>query len=220
MKYITKSPTGKYIKKPPHWPQTVIAVTGLPGSGKSTFAKILSKHGVSAIDTDKLVRDVTKPGSAILDKLARVTGSDIILPDRSLNKAMLRKLITSDKTLKKKVEALIHPAVFRLLDQQLRKAAQRGVKIAVVEVPLLFEAGWEPYFDKTVCVIAPEAECIKRIAKRNRITEEEAAQWLALQMSQTEKASKADYLVSNNGNLEELESKAKSMLSKIEQEMG
>ena len=219
MKYITNFSTGKHTKKPSDWPYITIAITGIPGSGKSEFSKILSKQGIIVIDTDKLVKDVTKPGAAILNKLAKAIGHNIILPDNSLNRELLRQLISSDKALKKRVEALIHPAVFTLLDKQLRNAAKQGVKTAAVEVPLLFEAGWEPYFDKTVCIVAPETECIKRIARRNKISEAEAAQWLKIQMSQDEKKSKADYIISNDGNKEALKLKTNSLISQIKQDM-
>ncbi len=217
MEYKTKSSSGKYGKKPSYWPPKVFALTGIPGAGKSTLAKILSSAGILVIDTDTLAREAAGKDVHLLVRLEEAAGSRILLPDGSLDRALLRHLMSQDKKLKRKVEGIIHPIVFHLLDQKLKEAARNGVKIAVIEVPLLFEAGWDSCFDGTICITAPEGECIKRIAKRNGISEKEAAKWLSMQMDQAEKMSRADYVISNNGTLEELKTKAGALISRLKE---
>ena len=215
MEYITKSSIGKQIQKPSFWPRLVIGLTGIPGSGKSTIGKLLAAKNILVIDTDMLARQLTTVNSPVLKNIAELAGKDVILPDGSLDRALLRQLMFQNKEIKEGIESILHPEIFKLLNEKLIEAANRGVQIVVVEVPLLFEAGWEPYFDKIISVSAPEDICIKRIAQRNNITKTEAAKWLSMQMGQVEKTEKADHIIVNQGSIENLESQLDAILTKL-----
>jgi len=175
----------------------------------------LAGHGIPVIDADGLAREAVQPGSPALRDLARAFGGAVLLPDGSLNRPALLDLMLSSPRAKKQVEEIIHPRVLQLMDGRLREFAASGSRLAVVEVPLLFEAGWAELFDFIVTVTAPEGECLRRTVERNRIPEEKARRWLDSQMPQEEKAGASDFVIVNDGDLAGLERKIRRLLARL-----
>jgi dephospho-CoA kinase len=115
------------------------------------------------------------------------------------------EMILTDAGTRRLVENIIHPHVFKRMDQILQHLAASGNNIVIVEVPLLFEAGWQDLFDYVVSVVAPEPICIKRLAERKKMSIDMASRWMATQIPQEVKARKSDYVVHNNAGLDELQ---------------
>ena len=186
------------------WPRVTAAITGVLGSGKSTVGRMLEAKNLPIIDCDNLARKVTGPGNRGLALVSEVFGPEVLKPDGSLDRTRMLALILQDNEAHKKLEDIVHPLVLEEMDAQLRELARHGNRIAVVEVPLLFEAGWHGLFDLNCMVTAPEKQCISRIMARNQVDEDTARQWQKLQMAPELKEQMADFVIRNDSTLENL----------------
>jgi len=195
----------EFYKRPPNWPDKVIGLTGGIASGKSTVGRMLSGHNFPVIDTDMLAKEVTVPGEPALAELVKTFGKGILDDNKVLDRNRLLNIILDDASARQLVERIIHPYVFKRMDGMLQHLAASGNNIVIVEVPLVFEAGWQKLFDYIVAVLAPEPLCIERLVRRKRISHDTASQWIATQISQEVKAGKSDYVVQNYAGLNELQ---------------
>ncbi|HID97459.1 MAG TPA: dephospho-CoA kinase [Thermodesulfobacteriaceae bacterium] len=186
------------------WPSVVAGLTGKLAAGKSTVADMLRKQGIPIVDTDALAREAVEPGEHGLEELVEEFGKGILNADGSLDRCRMREMILADKETQRRVEQCIHPYVFRRMDCILKEFSDSGHDLAVVEVPLLFEAGWEVFFDCIVTVTAPDSLCMERLKKRNRVSRLAAARWMAAQMPVEQKCARSDFVISNDRGLEEL----------------
>lgn len=172
----------------------LIGITGTIGSGKSSVCRFLAGYaGLPLIDIDQLCRDllvVDQPGWQALQ--AKLEGS-YFLPDGQLDRKKLRRAIFNDAGLRRDINTLIHPLAHERLQEEA--ALQSGP--VLVDVPLLFEAGWQDYFSPTVMVFADAGTCCRRIAERDRITPDEAGKAVMAQMDPGEKAMLAEHVIDN-----------------------
>ena len=196
---------GNFCKRSSNWPAKVIGLTGGIASGKSTVGRMLSEQNVPIIDTDKLAREVVEPGKPALEELVSTFGAEILKDDKTLDRHRMLEMILTDAGTRRLVENIIHPHVFKRMDQILQQLAASGNNVVIVEVPLLFEAGWQDLFDYVVSVVAPEPICIKRLAERKKMSIDMASRWMATQIPQEVKAKRSDYVVHNNAGLDELQ---------------
>ena len=202
------SKKGNFCKRSSNWPAKVIGLTGGIASGKSTVGRMLSEQNFLVIDTDKLAKEVVEPGKPALEELVKVFGKEILRNNGTLDRHQMLNVILTDADARQLVEKIIHPHVFKKMDQTLQHLTASGNNIVIVEVPLLFEAGWQKLFDYIVSVVAPEPICIKRLAERKKMSHNMATKWMATQISQEVKARKSDYVVHNNAGLDELQIQA------------
>jgi len=174
----------------------VIAVTGGIGSGKSRVARWLAHAcAVPLYDADAEVRMLLTPQEAGWQRLRARLSPDYFADDGSLFKAKLRQAIFQDAVLRQAVEHDLHPLVLAQLQAKIRK----GPCPCLVEVPLLYEVGWQGYFAGVLVVYAPVEVCCERVALRDRISPDEALAAIRVQMPIMEKIAQADYTVDNSG---------------------
>ncbi len=176
-----------------------IAVTGGIGSGKSTASKILAVAMCAEhIDVDQLCRKQMQPGEQGLAAVVNVFGSGYLLADGSLNRPFFRRAVFADSGVRKQLEMILHPLVRKEVVDFYRQCRADG-KNLVVEVPLLFEAGWQEDFAVSVVVYVPEPLCYRRVATRDGLTSAEIQQVFAAQMPFSEKVKVADFVIDNSG---------------------
>ncbi len=180
-----------------------IAVTGGAGSGKSIVCRRLAELGGCLIDLDQVAREVVRPGSPGLEKVIGRFGPSVAAPDGGLDRAVLRRRILHDNGARKELEAILHPEIDAVMRARMRQARRDG-RAAVVEVPLLFEAGMADRFDKVVLVRADADTRIQRLVQRDNVPVNEAAALLKIQMTDDEKSKHSDYIIENNGSREDL----------------
>ncbi|MBW1939587.1 MAG: dephospho-CoA kinase [Deltaproteobacteria bacterium] len=199
------SKKNKFCKRSSNWPDKVIGLTGGIASGKSTVGRMLSEQNFPVIDTDKLAREVVEPGKFALKELVKVFGSEILKDDKTLDRHQMMNVILTDADARQLVEKIIHPHIFKKMNQILQHLATSGNNNVIVEVPLLFEAGWQDLFDYIISVVAPEPICIKRLAERKKMSVDMASKWMATQIPQEVKAKRSNYIVHNNAGLDRLQ---------------
>ncbi len=180
-----------------------LGITGGAGSGKSVVCERLRSHGVSVILSDELARRAVMPGMPAYEAIVRYFGPRILAEDGTLHRPRLRDLIVQDAEKKAALESFVHPEVFRLMDEDVRAAGQSGARLVAIEVPLLFEAGLQYYFDYVLTVHVQRQERIQRLMARDRISREQAEALMRIQMPEKEKREKSDFVIDNSGALEQ-----------------
>ncbi|MEK6673409.1 MAG: dephospho-CoA kinase [Nitrospirota bacterium] len=196
----------------------VIGLTGNYGMGKSTVLKIFRDLGATVIDADSLVRAALND-EKILKRIRGVLGDDVFLSDNSFDKAKAALIIFRNKGLREKVEEILHPIVLKGIDAILDKTSKEtvGVGIVVVEIPLLFEKGYDKKFSKTITVYTDIETAIGRL-KSAGIRQEDAVMRMNAQMPVEEKTSKSDFVIDNNSDLSRTELQVREIYSRLVQE--
>lgn len=196
-----------------------IALTGNAAAGKSTVARWFQEWGATLIDADDLVREVERPGSPTLAQIARRFGDDVLLPDGSLDRPRLRRVILADPTQREALNAIVHPAVQARRDELLRAAAARGDPVVVNDIPLLFEVLDPDAFDLVVLVDAPEPVRRARLRERG-LAADEIDRLLAAQLPADLKRGRSDIVLDNGGTPEQLKRAARDAWQTIKKHAG
>lgn len=178
-----------------------IAVTGCFGSGKSTVSKILARElAARYLDTDRLCREFLQPQRPGYLELVARYGSRFLTAEKTIDRVVLRHAVFSTPEVKNDLEAILHPLVRQLVAESARSCDLIGDH-QVVEVPLLFEVGWQDEFDTTVVVSGDERQLRDRVRRRDGLSFEEIQQIAASQLPAAEKERLGKFVVNNGGTL-------------------
>ncbi|OHD70611.1 MAG: dephospho-CoA kinase [Spirochaetes bacterium RBG_16_49_21] len=179
------------------------ALTGGIGTGKSVVAEFFRERGARIIDTDRIAREVVEPGKPALSELTQYFGQEVISPDGTLNREGLRNRIIRDRVLREKLNSIIHPRVKAVMAERISAFSREkdGMPV-IVDVPLLYEVGWERLFRDVILAYAPVSIQIRRLMERDKLDRRTAELTIASQMSIDEKRSRAKYIIDNSGTLE------------------
>jgi len=187
-----------------------IGVTGGIGSGKSEVCNILKESGASIVSADDLAKEIMETNREMKRKLVQAFGESVYLADGKLNRAHLAKIIFFEDTSNRKINAIVHPYVLRRIRQIIQKEKARGQSaILVFEAALIYESGADKMLDVVIVVDANEQGRIQRVMERDRVSREEVLMRIKAQMAPASTVRKADFVIRNDGNLRELESKVK-----------
>jgi len=183
----------------------IIGLTGGIACGKSTVAQMLRSFGAAIIDADAISRSHTAPGGRALPLIREAFGDRVFAPDGSLDRAALSAVVFSNEASRRRLNAITHPLIQQEMEEQMAQCRKDGVKVVVLDVPLLFEAGMERMADVTACVFCPEEVQISRMASRNRYTREEALSRIRSQWPVSQKCALSDVVIDTDKPLDELE---------------
>jgi dephospho-CoA kinase len=181
-----------------------VAVTGGAGSGKTSVCNRLKEFGVKVISADEMAREAVAPGSEALTKIIRFFGEKVVLSDGTLNRKILRRMITDDDDARLTLERFLHNEITNLIQKNVVCAEKEGCRMVVIEVPLLFELDMKDRFDRVVVVIADKELRVKRLMERDQTSRDSAENLINVQMPDEEKVGRADYVVWNEGSMENL----------------
>jgi len=188
-----------------------IGLTGIPGSGKTTVMKMFARLGAKVISTDEICHRLLYPSHHCYHQIVSAFGQACLRPDGNLDRVYLRQRLLSSFEDKKKLEAILHPAIYKTVITQLKEYEKEDPKgIVIIEVPLLFEAGWQELFDLILTVYAGEDICLARLKERG-LTEEEAQGLISLQWSIEKKVRQSDFVIKNETSLEETEKQVRAI---------
>lgn len=192
-----------------------VGLTGGMGCGKSSLASAFRTLGEVVIDADQLVHQALDPGTPCFTQTVELFGSDILSQEGGIHRGRLAEFVFSDPNLLQKLEEILHPEVQRRVQEEKQRLIHSGVKRAFYDVPLLFEKKMESQFDKIVVISCSEKNQYSRLRDRSGWTEGEIKKRLNLQLSFKEKIKKADFVVDNDGLLEDLEQKARDLIIRL-----
>lgn len=186
-----------------------VALTGGIGSGKSLVGEILEELGALVIDSDQLARDVIERGSPGYEEVLTAFG-DSILSEGQIDRAKLAELVFNESDLRKKLESIIHPLVREAAEKLARKLPSGA--ILVNQIPLLVESDGAKKFDYVVTVSADEDIRRERLRSRG-LKDYEITQRLAAQVSDVEREKIANYIIRNDGSIDELTSAVETLMA-------
>lgn len=193
----------------------LVALTGNYGMGKTTVLSIFRDLGAYTIDTDSVVDSLLTERSVLI-KIKRLFGNEVFYNNGTLNKKRVAEIIFKDANLRRSLEDILHPLVFKRIKEFTDKMDQKD-KILIVAVPLVYERGYEKRFDRIIVVYTDIKLAINRL-KDNGIAKKDALMRLKAQLPIEEKMEKADFLIDNNGSLEETLKQVKKIYKKLTKE--
>jgi dephospho-CoA kinase len=180
-----------------------VALTGGIATGKSYVLDQFRRRGVPCLDADELAHGVTSAGTEATQAIAARFGGEVLAADGAVDRKKMGPIVFADAAARHDLEAIVHPAVYRAVAAGLRGLELvGGAPLALVDVPLLYETGHAPDFDRVIATVCPPDLQIARLVERG-MSQLEAHQRLAAQMSAAEKASRADFVIRTDGSFAE-----------------
>ncbi|HRP07338.1 MAG TPA: dephospho-CoA kinase [Gemmatimonadales bacterium] len=187
----------------------VIALTGNIASGKSTVARLFEQWGALLFDADATVHRLQQPGEPVLAAMAQRFGPEILDDRGQLDRAAMRRMMLADPTVRRDLEAIVHPAVAERRRALIDAAGRRGDPVVVADIPLLFESDDPGEYDAVVLVDAPEPLRRERLVQIRGIDPGEADRMIAAQLPTAMKRLAADVVIDNDSTLDVLEVRAR-----------
>lgn len=175
----------------------VIGLTGQSGAGKTAVSDNLIKNGFSVINADEVARKIVKPDMPCLNEIKNMFGEGYILPDGNLNRKKLAHTVFTDKSKLELLNGITYPHITEEIIDQINIFASEGKKVVILDAPTLFESGVFRLCNKIISVISEEETRIKRIIKRDNITEKEAYERINSQYDDIFYTEKSDFIIKN-----------------------
>jgi len=192
----------------------IVGLTGGIASGKSTISSYYQSLNIPVIDADLEARLAVEVGEPAYHKIVDHFGTGILQSNGDINRIKLGEIVFSNEQERRVLNSIVHPDVGRRMDEKQRIAVEKGEKVVILDIPLLFENKLNKKVDKTILVYVSEDVQKKRLMKRNQLTFEQAIKRIRAQMPLEEKRILADELIDNNGTIEAATMQAKQILKK------
>lgn len=190
----------------------VIGLTGGIACGKSTVSAALRKEGAAIVDADAIAHALSRPGGAVYDFYVQKFGAEILAADGTLDRPAIARRVFADPDVRDAVNARVHPLIRAAAMDEIADARAAGHAAVVLDVPLLFEAGWHRLADESWVVSVPENVQLARLMERDAtMSEEEARARIAAQMPLVEKCALADVVIDNGGARADTERRAREL---------
>ncbi len=183
----------------------IIGLTGGIGSGKSTVARRFAELGASVYSADAIARQALEPGETCYPRVVESFGETILSQNGRIDRKALANIVFSDEQKRTMLNEIIHPYVIdQLFSRAKTDLSRNGSAIAIFDIPLLFESGLDAQMDRTITVSCEESERVRRIVKRDQVTPDHALARIHAQMPEEDKRLRADYVLDNNGSIDDL----------------
>jgi dephospho-CoA kinase len=197
-----------------------VVLTGGMATGKSTVGEMFARRGAHLIQADRIAHELMSPGHDVYDKVVAHFGREILNPDGTINRPRLASAAFPDRI--QDLNKIVHPAVLDYQDRWMNKIGEEDPNaVAIVEAALIFEASGEKRFNKIIVVRTPFETKVARFAQRMKLTHAEARmevmRRMAAQLSEEEKARRADYVIDNNGVLDHSEDQVEKVWTELQE---
>ncbi|WCN37228.1 dephospho-CoA kinase [Aneurinibacillus uraniidurans] len=192
-----------------------IGLTGSIACGKSTVSRMLAERGARIIDADVIAREVVRPGEAAWSLIVDYFGQDILLSDRQIDRTKLGQIVFTDEEARRVLNGIVHPAVRSRMRELADEAEQEGIRLIVLDIPLLYESKLEHMVERIVVVSCTEEQQLARLMARNGFSDEEACRRIASQMPIAEKVARAHNVIDNSGTLIETERQVDELVKRL-----
>jgi dephospho-CoA kinase len=194
-----------------------VGLTGGIATGKSYCLARFAALGVPVVDADLLARDAVAPGSRALADVATRFGASILLPDGSLDRAALGRIVFTDRAARTDLEAIVHPEVYRRIGEWFA-ARPPATRLAIADIPLLFETGHDHDFERVIVAACDPQQQLRRLMQRDSLSEAEARARLNAQWPIEEKVARADYVIRTDGSVADTDSQVRTIYEMLNAE--
>src|SRR5262245_63862674 len=190
-----------------------VALTGGIATGKSHVLQEFRKRGVPCLDADELAHGVTTAGTEATARIAERFGGEVLASSGAVDRHKLGAIVFADASARRALEEIVHPAVYRAIAAGMRAFELLGRShIAIADIPLLHETGHASDFDRIIATVCPRHMQVQRLKDRG-LSEAEAEQRLAAQMSADEKALQANYIIQTDDTIESTNAQVDEILT-------
>lgn len=190
----------------------ILGLTGGIATGKSTVSRFFESHGIPVIDADKGARHVMEPGQAAYRAVVECFGQDIVTGDGTIDRARLGAIVFNDPDKLNKLNKTVHNHILNWMKTEKGKLIKAGHPLIVLDIPLLYEIGFENEVDAVMVIYVDPDTQLKRLMKRDNLSEADAQLRIDAQESIDSKAEKADIIIDNRVSIEELENQLRTWL--------
>jgi len=196
----------------------IVGLTGGVASGKTVVSQVLREEGAYIIDADQIARELVQPHQPAWNELVKVFGEEILQEDGTIHRKKLADKVFADLKQRELLNQILHPRIREEMDRRTKEIGQKDSEaIVVIDAPLLVERGEHHAMDKLVVVTSTQTQQIKRLKDRDGISPEEALRMLSSQMPLEKKIELADFVIQNEGSLEETKKKAKEIFKELKE---
>jgi len=197
----------------------LVGITGGLGSGKTTVCSMLEAMGCRVFEADRIARDLQLHDPEVIEGMRRMFGEDVYSSDASgkllLDRQRIAQKVFKDSSTLKTLNELIHPKVFKAFRDAVHQAAGDGVRILLKEAAILLESGGDKGLDILVVVASDPERRIQRAMKKGMGSREEIERRIGAQWPQEKLVERADYVIENNGSIEELQIRVHALYDDI-----
>jgi dephospho-CoA kinase len=194
----------------------IAGLTGGVASGKTAVSQVLKEEGAYIIDADQIARELVLPHKPAWSELIRAFGQEILQEDGSIQRKKLADKVFADPKQRKLLNQILHPRIKEEMDRRAKEIGKKDPEaIVVIDAPLLIELGDHRELDKLIVVTSTQAQQIDRLKDRDGTNPEEALRILSSQMPLREKLKFADYVIQNEGSMEETKKRAREVYQEL-----
>ena len=198
----------------------IVGLTGGVASGKTGTSQVLKEEGAYIIDADQIARELVQPQKPAWNELIRAFGKEILQEDGSIHRKKLAEKVFADPKQRKRLNQILHPRIKEEMGRRTKEIGQKDPEaIVVIDAPLLVELGDHHEMDKLIVVNSTQTQQIERLKERDGIGPEAALKILSSQMSLGEKVKLADFIIGNEGSLEETKKRAREVFKELKKVM-
>lgn len=194
------------------WMSFVLGLTGGIATGKSTVVNIFREYGFPIVDSDLIAREIVEIGKPALAAIKATFGKEVLLPEGGLDRKKLGHLIFTHPEKRAVLDQLLAPFLRKAILEQIAQAKQKS-NLVIVDIPLLFEAGYSNAVDEIAIVYVPEALQLRRLMKRDQLSEEEAQKRIDSQWPIEEKKEKSQIIFDNQTTIAETKAQVVNWLT-------
>jgi len=194
----------------------IVGLTGGVASGKTAVSRVLKEEGAYIIDADQIARELVKPRKPAWKEIIRAFGQEILQEDGSIHRKKLAGKVFADAKQRKLLNQMLHPRIRKEMDRRVKEIGQRDPEaIVVIDAPLLVELGNHRRMDKLIVVTSTRTQQLERLKDRDGANRGEALKIVSCQMPLEEKLKFADFVIRNEGSLEEMKRKAREVFKEL-----
>lgn len=194
----------------------IVGLTGGVASGKTAVSQVLKEEGAYIIDADRIARELVQPYKPAWNELIRAFGQEILREDGSIHRKKLADKVFADPKQRKLLNQILHPRIKEEMDRRTKEIGQRDPEaIVVIDAPLIVELGDHREMDKLIVVTTTQTQQIERLKDRDGAKPEEVLRIVSSQMPLEEKVKLADFVIRNEGSLEETKNRAREVFKEL-----
>ena len=180
----------------------LIGLTGGIGAGKSSVSAGLAQRGAAVIDADAIVKELQQPGTVVFDEMVARFGPGIVAEDGGLDRAAVAEVVFTDSQALADLSMIVHPRVHEEIERRLAELAETD-RVVILDVPLLVESGRDDMAAMIVVDLDPDV-AVQRLVEHRGFSEDDARNRIAKQVSRFERLEKADLVIDNHGDPDDL----------------